>query len=84
LEEDESTMQSNTNANSPRTSKPASPSSQNFTVSAHQILASENDGGYRVNFSNAASDNQINAAYQKNHSVDVRDEPEAGQPLLKS
>lgn len=85
LEDDESTIQSITNANSPRVSKPASPSSQNFAASGHQLMGNDHDNGYRVNFAaNATSDNQITASFQRNRSVDAHDEPEVGQPLLKS
>jgi hypothetical protein len=89
LEEDDSTIHTNTNANSPRVSKPASPTSQQQLVvthpaSAHQL--NESDAGFRVNFTqNATSDNLITAAYQRKSSADIiQDEPDAGQPLLKS
>lgn len=81
LDEDDSTA--HTNVNSPRMSKPASPTSQqnlNQPESRHH-LHSESDGGLRVNFSanhTASFDNS-----QKT-SLDIHEglETEVEQPLL--
>lgn len=85
LDEDDSIA--HTNVNSPRMSKPASPSSQQFltqTASAHH---SESDGGIRVTFSqsNSSGNHIASFAGSQKASVEVHDEPEAEleQPLLK-
>jgi hypothetical protein len=87
LDEDDSVI--HTNVNSPRMSKPASPSSQLHSQVEPQVNhRSESESGLRVSYSQSSSSgNQVvNFGRSQKASVEIHDglETEVEQPLLNN
>lgn len=82
LDEDDSVA--HTNVNSPRMSKPSSPSSFISRAASRHKLHSESDAGYRgsVHQSNGSSNHIASTSNQQKASAEDVTEGEVEQPLL--